>query len=542
MALSCLDPSQKADHKTVLEGQGLKREACTEGTRVKILEDITKWANDRSWGSPRVFWLTGQAGSGKTTIAYTIAKLFEKDADSNQHTLLGGNFLCSRQFQETQAQTRILPTIAYQLARKCKSYADALHVADKFDSVKFNVATQLRDLLVGPWQQSAGTRDLEPLLYLIVIDALDEIEGEGGSAFLGDLLHAIDKYDLRGLKFLVTSRSDPELVERCRAFTSEAVCRLQDVPTEEAKSDIRTYLKDKLKKLDGSPELNELERRADGLFIYAATAVKYLIPRRSITVGEQTKMLKNLLSKSYETVSVGDATSLIDELYRRIMCDTFSPFKGEILICRLHILYTCLCTAERTSTSTVAALVANSDNEVAKAVLDDLHAVLYTQDDRIFWYHASFPDFIFDPARSNFRIGEKDFAFSCNKNAYHNLLGESCFHIMKSALRFNMGNIQSSFLFDSDNAVALAEQVNKNISAVLRYSSQHWTHHLPLSQFINIDNLLRCISEFLEIRVLFWIEAMNLLGLRNQCTLMLQCARQWVLKVWIVRFEPYCNN
>ena len=506
------------------------------------MEDIAKWANDRSFASPRVFWLTGQAGSGKTTIAYTIAQLFEKDADSNQHILLGGNFLCSRQFQETQTQTRILPTIAYQLARKCKSYADALHVADKFDSVKFNVTTQLRDLLVGPWQQSEGTRGLERLSYLIVIDALDEIEGEGGSAFLGDLLHTIDRYDLRGLKFLVTSRSDPELVERCKAFTSEAVCRLQDVPIEEARSDIRIYLKDKLKKLDGIPELTELERRADGLFIYAATAVKYLIPRRSITVREQTKMLKNLLSKSYEPVSVSDATSLIDELYRQIMCDTFSPFKGEFLICRLHILYTFLCTAERTSTSTVAALVADGDNEAAKAVLDDLHAVLYFQNDRIFWYHASFPDFIFDPARSNFRIGEKVFAFSCNEPAHHNLLGESCFKVMKSGLRFNIGNIPSSFLFDSDHAVALAKQVKKNISAVLRYSSQHWTHHLPSSQLINIDNLLHLISEFVQIRVLFWIEVMNLLRLRNQCTPMLQCARQWVLKVWIIKFEPYYNS
>ena len=530
-----MDASEKADHKTVLEGQGLKREACTDGTRVKILEDIVKWANDRSLASPRVFWLTGQAGSGKTTIAYTIAKLFEKDADCRQHTLLGGNFLCSRQFQETQAQTRILPTIAYQLARKCKSYADALHIADKFDSVKLNVATQLRDLLVGPWQQSEGTRGLERLLYLIVIDALDEIEGEGGSAFLRDLLDAIDKYDLRGLKFLVTSRSDPELIERCKAFTSEAACHLQDLPIEEARLDIKIYLTDKLKRLDGSPELSELERRADGLFIYAATAVKYLIPRRPITVREQTKMLKNLLSKSDEPVSVSDTTSLIDELYRRIMCDTFSPFKGEILVCRLRILYTFLCTAERTSTSTVAALVADSDNEAAKAVLDNLYPVLYSQDDRIFWYHASFPDFIFDPARSNFRIGKKDFAFSCNVPAHHNFLGESCFRIMKSGLRFNMGNISSSFLFDSDNAVVLAEQVDKNISAVLRYSSQHWTHHLTLPQLINID-LLRCISEFLQIRVLFWIEAMNLLGLRNQCTPMLQYARQWVLKVWIIRF------
>jgi len=138
-ALERLHPSEKADHKTVLEELGLKREACTDGTRVKILEDITKWANDRSSASPRVFWLTGQAGSGKTTIAYTMAKQFEEDGKANERTVLGSNFLCSRQYQETQAQTRILPTIAYQLARKCESYANALHVAEKFDAVNHDV-------------------------------------------------------------------------------------------------------------------------------------------------------------------------------------------------------------------------------------------------------------------------------------------------------------------------------------------------------------------------------------------------------------------
>ena len=543
-ALERLRPSEKADHKTVLEEQGLKREVCTDGTRVKILEDITKWANDRSLASPRVFWLTGQAGSGKTTIAYTIAKRFEEGGNANQHTVLGGNFFCSRQFQETQAQTRILPTIAYQLAYNCKSYADALHVADKFNTINHDVSSQMKGLLVGPWQLSEATRQPELPPYLIVIDALDEIKGDGGLGFLRSLLISINEYNLRGLKFLVTSRSDPNVAALCESFASEAVCHLQDVPIEEAKSDIETYLKTQLPELAGSPELAKLEQRAGGLFIYAATAVKYLTPLHSITVKEQTEMLNDFLSKSYELASSSDATSLVDELYRQIMYDAFSKLSGKVLTRRLCTLYTFLCTAECTSTSIVAALVPDGDDKAARAVLHDLHAVLYTQDDRVFWYHASFPDFFFNQARSNFCIDMKDFTFSCNEPAHHSLLGESCFRIMKSGsgLRFNMGNITSSFLFDCNNTVALSEQVDQNISAVLRYSSCHWTHHLPSPQLVNNDDLCRCILEFIQIRVLFWIEAMNLLGLSSQCTPMLQFASQWVLKVCVVNFELYCNH
>jgi len=176
-----------ADHKTALDSEemALKREECTAGTRVKILENITKWANDPSSGSPRVFWFTGQAGSGKTTIAYTTAKFFE---NANHPTVLVGKFFCSRQFPETQAQTRIIPTIAYQLAHKCESYADALHVANKFDAVDHEVAIQMKDLLVGPWQRSETTRSPELPPYLIIIDALDEINDNKGPSFLRDLL------------------------------------------------------------------------------------------------------------------------------------------------------------------------------------------------------------------------------------------------------------------------------------------------------------------------------------------------------------------
>ena len=498
-ALERLRPSKKADHNTILE-------VCTDGTRVKILEDITKWANDRSLASPRVFWLTGHAGSGKTTIAYTIAKRFEID-NTNQHTVLGGKFLCSRRSEETQSEFRILPTIAYQLAHKCKSYANALHIADKFDAVDHDVSGQIKDLLVKPWQLSKAVRDSESS-YLIIIDAVDELI-KGGSAFLGDLLISISKYDLRRFKFLFTSRTDPKIAALFESFSSVAVCRLQDVPFEEAKLDIETYLKTHLPKLAGSPKFAKLGECAGGLFIYAALAVKYLTPRDSITVGEQIRRLNDIISKYSFTFQ-------IDELYRQIMYDTFSNSYGGPLARRLLILYTFLCTAEHVSASTAAALVSDGDDGDARAILRDLHAVLYTQDDRVFWYHSSFSDFIFTEARSNFYMGGKYFAFSCNKSAHHRLLCETCLSIMKSGLTFDIGNIKTSFLANR---------------AILSYSSRYWTHHLSEIQFNDGIYLGGCISEFIKYYFLLWIEDMILLGLYNQCTPMLQFASQWVSKV-----------
>ena len=125
----------------------------------------------------------------------------------------------------------------------------------------------MKDLLVGPWQLSEATCDGELPLYIIVIDALDKIKGDGGSAFLCNLLIAINEYNLRGFKFLVTSWSDLKVAALCESFVSEAVCHLQDVPIEEAKSDIKTYLITQLSLLAGTPEFAELGQHAGCLFM-----------------------------------------------------------------------------------------------------------------------------------------------------------------------------------------------------------------------------------------------------------------------------------
>jgi hypothetical protein len=152
--------------------------------------------------------LTGNAGLGKLTIAYTVSHLFDKDdeaLDNDVANILKATYCCSRQFEDTTRQNYIIPTLVYQLARHSKFYARALLDADKFYSVEIT-SKQLQDLLVGPWQKSAGDRrpDLPP--YLIVIDALDEVNSGGeGSAFLQALLTTIQKGNLQGLKFFVTS-------------------------------------------------------------------------------------------------------------------------------------------------------------------------------------------------------------------------------------------------------------------------------------------------------------------------------------------------
>jgi hypothetical protein len=397
----------------------------------------------------------------------------------------------------------------------------------------------MKDLLVDPWQKSASKRPSELPPYLVVIDALDEIDGQGGPAFLQELLTTVDGGQLQGLKFLITSRPHHELASLCATFSSDAVCRLYDVPMDTVKADILEYLKVKLPDLRDEPQLTDLAEKADGLFIYAATVVRYIRPRDRMGKREQLSLMHKL---SDYTWPISSMASLVDKLYQQILQEAFSGLEKELFDARLSILHTFLCTVERVSPSIAATLISDTEMEdIASFIVSDLHAVLYVNEGCVFWYHASFQDFIFSKTRSKFTISGHDVDMSCDVAAHNAVLTRRCFRIMMSKLRFNICNLPSSFLLDSE-VPELNQLVQKNIDNVLKYCSRYWAQHLAQAAANDRDDLRTCIQDFLVIHVLFWIEAMNLLGLRLECSSMLQQAREWVLEVRITCLQCTPTN
>ena len=473
--------------------------------------------------------MTGNAGSGKSTIANTVSHHFDQTIDDEVPNILQATYFCSRQFDDTRRQKYIVPTLVYQLARRSKSYAHALLDADKFDSVEIP-SKQLEDLFVGPWEKSTGDRphDLPP--FLIVIDALDEVDDGGGLAFLQALLTTIEKDHLQGLKFFVTSREDDKVASLCDRFSSDVVCRLHKVAEEDVAADILRYLDAELPLLDKG-ERAELARRAGGLFIYAATAVRYMTPQAGMIREEQLNLMGCLLSDGWDLSDSPEEPLQVDILYRQILFEAFGKLKNELRLARLRILYTLLCTEERVSTSVVSGLLSNSSDMVGQ-VVSDLHAVLYINDGKVFWYHASFPDFVFTQARSRFTMTHKGTSYqidmSCDAAFHHALLTHSCFHIMRSELCFNICNLPSSFLLDSEVPDL---RVEDQICDSLRYACQYWAEHMVQATYSEHKALQAHIVEFLHTRVLFWIEAMNLLQVSSQCARMLLEVRDCIQKV-----------
>ncbi|CAE6476029.1 unnamed protein product, partial [Rhizoctonia solani] len=66
--LEGLNPAKKATYDSSLSTE-VSRRACTEGTRIRVLDGLDNWL-DSSMKS--IYWMNGMAGTGKTTIASTF--------------------------------------------------------------------------------------------------------------------------------------------------------------------------------------------------------------------------------------------------------------------------------------------------------------------------------------------------------------------------------------------------------------------------------------------------------------------------------------
>ena len=465
------------------------------------------------------------AGLGKTTIAYTICELLD------EARLPFASFFCSLQLDSRNSKL-LVTTLCQDLAELYNSYAANVSSVLETNSkvVDARLRIQIDELLAKPWQASLAQRkDLST--PIVVVDALDE--SDRGAEFLEELLRVIYGGQLAGIKFFVTSRPHPKIVALCKSFSSNAVCKLHEVNTVNVQHDIEKYLREALPELKDEPELVSLSQRAGGLFIYATTAVRFISPlHTSRSVSEMRFHLRAMLKPgSLISHANSDERLLVDELYEQVMDDAFRD--ASVRATRLRILHTIVCAESRIDIAALADLT-DTDQNTVRRVVESLHAVLYisSKDGCVYWYHASFPDFVFSRERAKLSIFPHQFHalhVFCDPPAHHGVLARRCFSIMQTSLYFNMCNLPSSYLFDFE-VPGLNASIDGIFSPTLRYVSRHWARHLLQAVHAedDTDDLFRGLKDFLDNKLLFWIESMNLIGAKFECSSLLKDAESWL--------------
>ena len=499
------------------------RKICLEGTRNGILNEITAWINNTE-DNTRIFWLHGTAGTGKSSIAHTIAYRFKELGR------LGSCYCFDRNEMTQQRDKKIFKTIARDLADRDKQMRRELVAAIHLDTSLMNttdILQQWKELIMKPAQKLSEAM-VGPIL--IVIDALDESGGVDSRQYILRILAGKLDDESRisklppNFRILLTSRRLPDIYDALNGVIHVQPKSMDSIPSALTQRDILHYVSYELAGLKGiqSKEVSaSLARASDGLFEWVRLACAYIKgdDDAGTTAMERFKLI---------TQNMDDYVPLLDSMYRLTLEKIFPP--GQQMRRNRSI--------RLDQFRSVMALILGTVEPLPLASLDimrqqfvhirkiDIYTILRpmgallsgTTDPTTIRLHASFLEFLMDKNRS----GE----FFIDVSHIHSDLAFALLGVMKDRLQMNICRLPTSYLPNSE-IHDLAERVMKYIPPELSYSCRFWTDHLRLTQF-NLP-LAEAVRGFFNDKcLLFWLEVLSLLRTINTCASWLSNVLQWL--------------
>ena len=503
------EQKQLDDLVRALDGARLPlRERCMPGTRTTILQKIEDEVNNVD--GHNVIWIKGFPGVGKSALAASIV---------NQLQTQGRHVIWFR-FDRTQS-TRITTealwrVVARDLALWYPSFRQQLARGNtKFDSP--NIDRLFETLIEKPL--SALYHDPHEQLPVIVVDALDECGGlrhgptgkKDYDALLRTLWHWAQEDYQKKFRLIITSRPD----DRIEQIFPDSISTHVNIPSgsdvkpgDSASNDIWVFLMSRLSVMDMDEAwVNEacdyLAFRAAGVFIWATTAVQFL----EISPQERFDILKRREQEHGADIFVESYS-----LYSTVIGVSFHDLEEEEIKAATSVIGATIF-AKRPLDDTV--LTKLSGVNTLRFIKDGLASVI--DPGPIFrFHHRSFEDFLLS---AFFLEDFPKFSGVQDQGLHERQLSALCLTTMVSSeLHFNMCNLNSS------NIKNVATD-RRAISPLVSYSSQFWADHLVWTQCE--DNSMKAVNFVMREKLLFWIEAMSILGKAHEVSAILKRALEW---------------
>lgn len=476
---------------------------CHENTRLSIRKEILTWANSTT--GPNIFWLSGLAGTGKSTIARTVAKTL---ADENK---LAAGYFFKRGDQGRNGMSRVLTTLMNQIVDHVHGMKmcvlESLGSLDKDALEKKSFEAQFELLFVAPLRK-LRIRMPSPEAQTIIIDALDESTEQ---QYARDLLAQLAKLGDTRPRFniLVTSRATPqlepqfEMLAECRINYN--MLRLQDEFGDETKEDMEKYIRTEFRQIrrrrrikkdpwPGEDDIQTIISRAtqpSPLFIYAASLFRFIA---GSPYSEPVEKLRNWLQ-----VQSTDSDQM-RAIYHPIIEEAFSNFESNQLANAKSILQSVIIAVTPLSAQDLSDLLGIDIDQVCY-ILRQFHAVIVDSEDAltpIMLHHKSFSDFLLaEPDKKDHAA-----AYHIDSMAAHEMLAYECINRMDNGLCRNMRNAPNFTLSTED----ISELGLVEIAGGLQYACKQWTQHAVQANLIH-SNTAR-VEFFLKNHFLHWLECL----------------------------------
>ena len=306
---------------------------CLADTRVNILNHAQHWSD----GNARpIFWLSGLAGTGKSTICRTIAKSFSGQGH------LAGSFFFRRGRGDLGHAGKFVSTLVRQLTNAQQSLKPfvASVLTDNEGILSQGIQNQWEKLVIRPLEEfTKSTKFSGNLKLTFVIDALDECDREDDVNLILRLF--LQLQSLAAITFQVFLTSRPEIIIRL-GFSSMPEIMHQDldlnaVPRHVIQHDIKALIDTELKRIGSErrlfdwPEpavIDTLVEKSELLFIYAATICRFVGDPADLPEERLSIVLRN-------TSSSGTSLPELDRMYAAILEHTIERNRKGIARNRL---------------------------------------------------------------------------------------------------------------------------------------------------------------------------------------------------------------
>ena len=480
-----------------------------------------------------VYWLNGLAGTGKSTIAQTIAERLFADGR------LGASFFCSRDFEDRRDLRYIFPTLAIQLAYGHQEFRSIIVPLLRTNPgiIYESLYNQMETLIVQPLGSSTTTT-------VIVIDALDECADEDPqSAILSVMGRLVE--GIPNVKFLITGRPEPRIrsgfrLGLLRPLTEVFV--LHEVEPSVINVDIRRFLEHGLHELgrrqgieqDCWPtdeHLDLLCERSAGLFVYAVATIRFL--DHSFT--PPNEQLDIILRAPGSTTHEGQARlqlgTTLYSLYLSTLQTAFNRTSTKDDEKVRLVLGAVILAVNPLPPSVIAALV-NLGKKQVMNLLQLVQSLLKLPEDPdlpVLPFHKSFPDFITDPLRC------PNERFHISSQTGHFKLAQHCLKLMNDSLEQNLLSLPDYAL--NSEIKDLDARINDHISTALCYACRSWYNHLTEVRG-DISTIVPALQSFLQKRFLAWLEVLSLIGAARDAVVGLEKLIPWLKEVCSSLF--YC--
>lgn len=487
---------------------------CLANTRVQLQEDIERWIQKPN--SATFFWLQGVAGTGKSTVARTIANTL------HDHGLLGASFFFKRNHAERGNADLFFSSIAVQLAKVIPGLGSEMGqvLEPEFGVYKKGIASQFDDLLLGPMSRISGPPQVKHPDLFILLDALDECDDmsdrKGDTKQMLQLLSRLKHIPQVRLRMIVTSRLEfpVELGFAQMDNDEHQDLVLHEIPSDHIEHDIRIFFQNQLnsirldltirrkrevldKSWPGDAALAELTQRSVPLFIFASTVCRFVADDRFAPQAQLQRVLDNReplhLDSTYSLIlnSITQKSDLTQHVREALLSD-FRVIVGLIIF-----------STEPPSATTISSLL-DFPIERVEAILDSLHSVLDVTADvnrPIRPFHLSFIEFLARP--------EVEHEFMIREPQCHAMIADKClsFLMQPGMLKKDLCSMHDP---DAKRFIQDEPPFTPKFSPEFVYACTYWVHHLyERGPKVDDDHPA---SEFLHTRFLYWFEAMTWLG------------------------------